>query len=121
MSSPHHSADASTPPAHVLANGDGSYRVLITDAGTGFSAAGPNALTHWRGDRTADGDGFFIYLRDRDSGAFWSVGRMPVPGAVTHYEARRRPGRFEIARRDHGMEIGLEIGVPPNPPSSSAA
>ena len=54
--------------------GASEYRVLLTARGSGGASCGRDALTPWRGDRVADSDGFHVYLRDLDSGAFWSVG-----------------------------------------------
>ncbi len=67
------------PPARILANENTT--VLITSAGTGFSKATGVALTPWQGDRIEDAEGFFIYLRDLQSGSVWSVGWRPVPPA----------------------------------------
>ena len=68
-----------------LANG--RYATLLTAAGTGYSAWGELALTRWNADPTEDGDGFFLYLRDLDSGVFWSMGQ-PVPKTPTSQTSR---------------------------------
>ncbi|MCE3247176.1 MAG: glycosyl transferase, partial [Geminicoccaceae bacterium] len=54
------------PHAHGLSNG--RYTALITNAGSGYSECDGIALTRWRADPVEDGDGYFHYLRDLDSG-----------------------------------------------------
>ncbi|HEX6910114.1 MAG TPA: hypothetical protein VF142_06960, partial [Longimicrobium sp.] len=64
-----------SPSAAVLARG--AYAVLLTAAGGGGSSHRGFALTRWTADRTRDGDGFWVYLRDADSGDTWSAGHQP--------------------------------------------
>ena len=63
--------DDAAPHARLLSNG--RFNSLLTSAGTGFASWGDTQLTAWDGDRTEDGQGSFIYLRDLDSGAWWSA------------------------------------------------
>ncbi len=103
--------DDPAPHARLLSNGH--YTVLATDAGTGCSWWGDMALTAWAGDRVTDADGFWLYLRDRDDGTVWSLGRQPVPGVPGRYAVEHRPGVLAISRRDHGIEASLEVTVAP--------
>ncbi|OGF16898.1 MAG: hypothetical protein A2W00_10670 [Candidatus Eisenbacteria bacterium RBG_16_71_46] len=103
--------DAPAPPAWLLSNGD--YTTLLSAAGTGGSWLGELALTRWAGDRVEDRDGCFLYLRDRESGALWSLGSQPVRRPAGDYRATWRPGRVEIARDDDGIEARLEAVVAP--------
>ena len=66
------------PHAHGLSNG--RYTTLITNAGSGYAECDGIALTRWRADPVEDGDGYFHYLRDLESGRFWSVGHQPTGG-----------------------------------------
>ncbi|HST60241.1 MAG TPA: hypothetical protein VLK84_16160, partial [Longimicrobium sp.] len=93
--------------AAVLRRGD--YTVLLTAAGGGGSTYRGFALTRWTADRTRDADGFFVYLRDADTGAVWSAGHQPVRRAAEAYAARLAGGRAEIVRRDAGIETRLEV------------
>ena len=70
------SANLETPRTQLLSNG--TYNLMITTAGSGYSRSGPNAVTRWREDVTRDNWGAFIYLRDVRSGAVWSAGYQPV-------------------------------------------
>ncbi len=105
-------AASPTPPARFLWNG--SYSVLVTAAGTGASTLGGLALTQWRGDGVEDGDGLFIYVRERGNRTYWSLGSTPAGRRGERYEARSLPGVFTIVREDHGIESRLEICVPPD-------
>ncbi len=60
---------------HVLR--DGEYTVRLTDAGAGDSKFGRLALTRWTRDRTRDVGGFFLYVRDLESDAWWSATEQP--------------------------------------------
>ncbi|MEQ1438513.1 glycosyl transferase [Fontimonas sp. SYSU GA230001] len=66
-----------TPSRHEL--GTGRYRVTLTANGSGRSTWDWIALNRWPADAVEDAHGFFIYLRDLDSGALWSAGLQPVP------------------------------------------
>ncbi len=95
---------------------NGSYLVLITANGTGFSSYGGDVITNWTGDRIEDCEGFFLYLRDRTSGAVWSMGRRPLTPPPGKYEAAWRHGTFSIVREDHGIEMRLDACVAPDLP-----
>ena len=56
------SANLDTPRTQLLSNG--SYSVMVTTAGCGYSICEGNAATRWREDVTRDNWGAFIYLRD---------------------------------------------------------
>src|SRR5437867_4111198 len=106
------SLDDPAPHARLLSNG--RYTVLLTGAGTGYSAWNGLALTAWAADRTEDADGVFLYVRDLDRGTFWSLGHQPVRRPAERYEARHRPGVVTIARLDDEIEARLEVDVAPD-------
>jgi len=91
--------------------GNGHYRMLLTTSGTGGAWLGDQALTSWRGDRIEDGDGWFVYLRDLDDGAYWSLGARPVDVAPDRYATEDGPGWMAIARRDGDLDARMETWV----------
>ncbi|HEX6373337.1 MAG TPA: hypothetical protein VF006_30720 [Longimicrobium sp.] len=93
--------------AAVLARGD--YALLLTAAGGGGSSYHGYALTRWTADRTRDADGFFVYLRDADSGDVWSAGFQPTGRAANAYDAHVAAGSAEIIRRDGDVQTRLEV------------
>ncbi|MFH1493200.1 MAG: glucoamylase family protein [Pseudomonadota bacterium] len=105
--------DPSTPipEVHLLSNG--KYHVMATHAGGGYSRWRDLAVTRWREDATSDCWGTFIYLRDRDTGDYWSSAYQPTLCRADHYEAIFVQGRAEYRRRDQAIEAHTEISVSP--------
>ena len=99
------------PEVHLLSNG--SYHVMATHAGGGYSRWRDLAVTRWREDATSDDRGTFIYLRDRDSGRYWSSAYQPTLQKADHYEAIFVQARAEYRRRDQTIETHTEISVSP--------
>ena len=102
-----HAADG-----HLLTQG--RYSTFLTAAGTGYAAWNGQALTRWSADTTEDSDGFFIYLRDEDSGAVWSLSTMPAPGASARYGYRFAPGLDELSCLHDGIDARLERCLAPD-------
>jgi cyclic beta-1,2-glucan synthetase len=103
-------AHARTAGGRVLSNG--RYSAFLTAAGTGYSVWNGLALTRWRADPVEDGDGFFVYLRDLDTGAFWSLGRQPVAAPVERRASRFGDKLIELRCEHEGIEATLEVVVP---------
>jgi hypothetical protein len=84
--------DTPLPEVHLLSNG--RYHVMATNAGGGYSRWQDLAITRWREDATRDCWGTCIYLRDRDTGRYWSTAHQPTLRKPDHYEpssCRPRP------------------------------
>ena len=99
------------PEAHLLSNS--RYHVMATHAGGGYSRWHDLAVTRWREDATCDAWGTFIYLRDRDTGRYWSTAYQPTLRKADHYEAIFVQARAEYRRRDEAIEAHTEISVSP--------
>jgi cyclic beta-1,2-glucan synthetase len=99
------------PEVHLLSNG--RYHVMATHAGGSTSHWRDLAITRWREDATTDGWGTFIYLRDRDSGKYWSTAHQPTLRRADHYEAIFVQARAEYRRRDQSIDAHTEISVSP--------
>ncbi|MGH7741858.1 MAG: GH36-type glycosyl hydrolase domain-containing protein, partial [Candidatus Eiseniibacteriota bacterium] len=92
---------------------NGRYRTLISASGGGYSALGDVALTRWRADALTGDDGLIVFVRDCESGAYWTPGRAPADSGGPTPEVRRESGRW-IARHDAaGIASTLEIAVLP--------
>ncbi|MGB5443123.1 MAG: cyclic beta 1-2 glucan synthetase, partial [Gammaproteobacteria bacterium] len=100
-----------TPEVHLLSNG--RYHVMATHAGGGYSRWRDLAITRWREDATSDGWGTFIYLRDHDTGRYWSTAYQPTLRKADYYEAIFVQARAEYRRRDQAIEAHTEINVSP--------
>ena len=99
------------PEVHLLSNG--RYHVMVTNSGAGYSRWNDTAMTRWREDATRDCWGTFFYLRDVDSGAFWSPTHQPTLEAKAGYEAIFSQGRAEFRSRLHEIDSHTEIAVSP--------
>jgi cyclic beta-1,2-glucan synthetase len=104
-------ADLPTPRTQLLSAG--TYSVMLTTAGAGFSARGPVAVTRWREDATCDNYGSFIYLHDVRGGEVWSAGRQPVRRKPQAYEVTLAEDKIDIRRSDAGVLTHTEITVTP--------
>jgi cyclic beta-1,2-glucan synthetase len=104
---------AETPAPEVQLLSNGHYHVMLTNAGGGYSRWNDLALTRWREDSTCDHWGSFIYLRDIESGEFWSATHQPTVTAAQSYEAVFSEGRAEYRRHDLDIETHCDIVVSP--------
>ncbi|WP_262965099.1 GH36-type glycosyl hydrolase domain-containing protein [Methylobacter psychrophilus] len=105
------SPTSSVPSAHLLSNC--YYAVMITAAGSGYSAWRNLSITRWREDVTRDTWGSYIYLRDVASGQVWSAGYQPTVKAPDYYDVVFAEDRARITRTDGNIVSILEIVVSP--------
>ncbi len=99
------------PEVHLLSNGH--YHVVVSSAGGGYSRWRDLAVTRWREDATRDCWGTFIYLRDVETGDFWSTAYQPTLRETKKYEAIFTQSRAEFRHRQSGLEVHTEICVSP--------
>ncbi|MHA6684796.1 GH36-type glycosyl hydrolase domain-containing protein [Mesorhizobium sp. A556] len=65
---------------------NGRYSVMLTATGSGYSRWGEVAVTRWQPDPTEDRLGTYLFLRDADTGDWWSATTEPkaAPGELAH-------------------------------------
>ncbi len=106
------------PQVSLLANS--SYRVVISNSGSGYSAWRDTDLTRWRSDSALDEWGAWIYIRDMDAdagnGGLWSAGFQPVPGDPNNVQVTYFAHMTVIRRTERGIISTMEISVPPDDP-----
>ena len=102
-------ASERAPQVHLLSNG--SYHLMVSSAGGGYSRWNGLALTRWREDVTCDNWGAFCYIRDSVSGHVWSTTMQPTLQQPDTSGAEFSPGRAAFRRRDHDIELETEIAV----------
>src|SRR5262245_26628261 len=95
-------ADPQHPTVALLSNG--SYGVMMTDAGAGRRPCRDLDVTRWREDATRDCWGQFVYVRSPDNGAIWSIARQPIPRALDECQVEFHADRAEFRRRDGDVE-----------------
>ena len=99
------------PEIQLLSNG--KYHVMISNAGGGYSRYNDLAITRWREDANLDNWGAFCYVRDLETGAYWSNTFQPTLKEPLSHEAIFSQGRVEFRRVDNGIELHTEIIVSP--------
>ena len=102
-----------TPSPEVQLLSNGRYHVMLTNSGAGYSRWKDVAVTRWREDGTTDAWGSFCYLRDTETGTFWSTTPQPTLWPADTFEAIFSEGRAEFRRRDQGIDAYTEVVVSP--------
>ncbi len=97
----------SLPQVHL--NSNGSYSLMLTNSGGGYSRWKGFDLTRWRADTTLDDWGTYCWIREGRSGAVWSPTRRPFGTAQT--TATFSPDRAEFRKRGQDLEAALEVTV----------
>ncbi len=100
------------PWANVIANP--TFGTLVSETGSGFSWYGNsqrNRLTEWSNDPVLDPASEAIYLRDEESGTFWSPTASPIR-EETAYRARHGAGYTVFEHNSNGIEQELTVMVP---------
>jgi cellobiose phosphorylase len=90
---------------------NGTYSVMLSNSGSGFSRWHDLSVTRWREDTTRDHWGSYLLLRDEDSGVVWSATRQPLGVASQDVVVNFSAGLAEYVRRDDALDSTLEIAV----------
>jgi len=104
--------DTSPPRLHTLSNGN--FSTVITHAGTGFAKAEGKLLNGWKPDAAIDPLGLFFYIKDVQSGKFWSAMHQPVKSKPDRYDTWFHNGKVVCSRVDNWIETTTEICVSPD-------
>jgi cyclic beta-1,2-glucan synthetase len=99
------------PAVQLLSNG--RYHVMVSSAGSGYSRCRDVAINRWREDITSDNWGQFCYLRDVETGEFWSTTYQPTLGKPDQFEAIFSDARAEFRVREQNYDAHTEIVVSP--------
>ncbi len=102
-----------TPVPEVQLLSNGNYHVMVSNAGGGYSRWKNLAITRWREDSTSDNWGTFCYIRDLETGAYWSTAHQPTLRKSKYYEAAFSQGRADLRDRQQDIEMHTEIVVSP--------
>jgi cellobiose phosphorylase len=104
------------PWSNVLANP--YFGTVLSESGTACTwreNAHEFRLTPWGNDPVSDGGGEVIYLRDDESGHFWSATPLPAPGNAP-YVTRHGFGYSVFEHTENGIRSELWVYVVPNAP-----
>lgn len=93
--------------------GNGSYRVMLTHSGAGYSRWRELDLTRWREDPTRDAWGTFIHIRDVAGGRVWSTATAVAADAPAAREIVFDDARVEQRLVLEQAEAHVQIVVSP--------
>jgi cyclic beta-1,2-glucan synthetase len=87
---------------------------MVTHAGTGYSGFNGIVMNAWKPDSTIDPLGLFFYIKDTESGRFWSAMHQPVKSKPDRYDTWFHNGKIVCSRVDDWIETTTEICVSPD-------
>ena len=102
------------PWGNVISNSD--YSIIVSQTGGGYSwrgNAGENRITRSYQDLIKDNWGKYLYIRDTDSGAFWSATWNPVQAEYQSYRVRHGVGYsiFEHSVADIASSLKMFVSA----------
>jgi cyclic beta-1,2-glucan synthetase len=100
------------PWVNVIANAE--FGTLVSETGAGFTWQGnsqSNRLTQWSNDPVLDPASEAIYIRDDETGIYWTPCARPIREAGA-YRARHGAGYSTFEHNSHGIEQELTVFVP---------
>ncbi|MDF2440227.1 MAG: cyclic beta,2-glucan synthetase, partial [Abditibacteriota bacterium] len=100
------------PWSNIMANP--KFGAMVTEAGGGYCWSGnsqSNKLTPWSNDPVSDTIGEAIYIRDEDSGTFWTPTSLPIR-ELDPYRTRHGAGYSIFEHNSHAIEQELIAFVP---------
>ena len=105
--------DTPQPWINVISNGD--YGMILSQAGSGYSwrtHASLNRITRWEQDLIRDAWGKYLYLRDVQTGEFWSPSWQPCGSDLDAYRVRHGLGYSVIESARGTIESQVTYFVP---------
>ncbi|MBE0504493.1 MAG: glycosyl transferase [Desulfuromonadales bacterium] len=106
--------DTHTPAPWVNVIANPSFGTMVSETGSGFTWFGNsqrNRLTGWSNDPVLDPPSEALYIRDEESGTFWSPTAAPIR-EESAYRARHGAGYTVFEHNSHGIEQELTVFVP---------
>ena len=101
-----------TPWVNVMANPH--FGTIVSESGAGFTWAANsqrNRITDWSNDPVADPASEALYIRDEESGEYWTPTASPIREPLA-YRARHGAGYSVFEHNSHGIEQELTVFVP---------
>jgi len=102
-----------TPIPEVQLLSNGRYHVMISNSGGGYSRWKDIAVTRWREDVTCDNWGMFCYIRDIETGEYWSNTHQPTLKKGKSYEVAFSQGRVDYHIVNDNIETHTEVVISP--------
>ena len=107
------------PQVHLLSNG--SYNVLLSNMGGGYSSWRDIDLTRWQPDGVMDPWGTWIYIQElsedpRKEGRLWSASYQPIPGDSEDMQVTYFAHMAVFRRTENGIISTMQVTVAPDDP-----
>ncbi len=99
------------PEAHFLSNG--SYTVMLTQYGTGYSMGRGRMVARWESDVLRRAPGIHIYIKNTETGAVWSAAFLPTCLQADAEQVQFEPHKASFYRKVGDIETTLDICVSP--------
>lgn len=101
--------DTEMPEAHIMSNG--SYSLMVTNSGSGYSKRDDMTIYRWREDATTDDTGMFFYIKNLNSNEYWSATYEPCKHEGEEYEVAFSLDKAEFKRKDGNLRTHTEVTV----------
>jgi len=98
---------------NVIAN-EKDFGFTISESGAGYTwsvNSRENRMTPWSNDAVSDPVGEAIYIRDEETGEFWSPTPLPIREREA-YVVRHGQGYSQFEHISHGIDQKLQVFVP---------
>lgn len=96
---------------HLLSSG--TYTLMITNRGEGFSKNGSLFVNRWRKDYLLNPYGQFIYIKDIKKNKYWSTTYAPVYKEPDDYKVEFLTYKVSFARKDDNIETKMDVYLLP--------
>ncbi len=107
------------PQLNLLSNG--SYNVLLSNMGGGYSSWRDISLTRWQPDGVLDSWGTWVYIQELyknmpGNTSPWSAGHQPIPGNPENMQTTFFAHMAVYRRTQNGITSTMEVTVAPDDP-----
>ncbi len=99
------------PKCHVLSNG--SYGMLLTDGGNGYSKMNNIQITRWREDLLSEGYGTYLFIHNVKDGATWSATYEPFKEEADGYQVIFSQDKATYIKNNENIETTTDVFVSP--------
>lgn len=99
------------PHSHLLTNG--TFKIMLTNEGSGYSNAHDLQVTRWRGGEQSKNYGNFIFFRNLENNNLWSATYNPLEGKVENYKTIFTEDKAEFICKEEEIESHTEVVVSP--------
>lgn len=97
------------PETELLSNG--TFSLMISNSGSGYSKKDDMTIYRWKEDFTLDSSGMFFYIKNINSNEYWGATYEPCKDHGENYEVIFSLDKAEFKRKDGNISTHMEIAV----------